>query len=53
VVTDLEGKIQSAAGISQQAEKVALNGVAGRDLKFSVEPNATIDLGRISSQAQP
>jgi len=44
LVTDLEGKLQSAVGIAQKKSKVSLQHVSGRQHDFSIEPNASTAL---------
>jgi hypothetical protein len=44
LVTDLQGTLREAVGISEETSKVSLQHVSGRKREFSIEPN-----GRISS----
>ena len=42
LVTDVDGKIESAVGIGRQTSHVSLQHVSGRQRKLSVEPNASV-----------
>jgi len=44
LVTDLNGKLQSAVGIAPKTTRVVLWHVSGRERKFSIRPNGSMNL---------
>jgi len=49
LLTDLDGKLRGAVGIAPDATSVVLQNTLERDRRFSITPNAKVDVAHLPS----